>query len=55
MENNNQSKKNSDEIWDTELEDPANTVFFDKLDQQVDDALSKGEFFEGDFSEDDLK
>lgn len=47
MENQKDNKKKTeDEVWDEELNDPENSVFFEHLDQQIEDALANGDFIE---------
>ncbi len=47
-------EKSQDEIWDEQLDDPENAVFFEKLDKEIADALLSGDFEEdGDVSDSD--
>jgi hypothetical protein len=47
MENkDNQKQKTQDEIWDEQMEDPDNAVFFESLDEDIAKALANGDFVE---------
>jgi hypothetical protein len=56
MENQNENKdvkKTDDEVWDEQMADLDNAIFFEELDKQVEEALAKGDYFEGDLSAED--
>jgi hypothetical protein len=55
MENNNDKEvqKTENELWDEQMANPDNAIFFEELDKQVQEALAKGDYFEGDLSAED--